>query len=58
MWAKVTEILPNRHVRVLVRSADFDCGVGVAWRTSIGWDDGDATVDTVTHWMPLPEPPR
>lgn len=53
-WIPVTERLPDDMKRVLVYSkiqgirTDFLCHYGSGWyRTTL-----------VTHWMPLPEPPK
>lgn len=60
-WISVNEMLPRCGERVLARSGPF---VGEAYRTSAGsWyrQSGiawrDALDTSVTHWMPLPEPP-
>ena len=60
-WISVNEMLPRCGERVLARSGPF---VGEAYRTSAGsWyrQSGiawrDALDSSVTHWMPLPEPP-
>lgn len=50
-WIPVTERLPDNGVEVLIYSqkagacADYFCD------EVFGWPD-------VTHWMPLPEPPK
>lgn len=52
-WIPVTERLPEKHEWVLV------CSRLVKMRTDFISNDGHwyATPD-VTHWMPLPEPPK
>ena len=57
-WIPVSERLPKDGQRVIVY--DNSAFFGVAWRENNEWwadefiyDDGD-----VTHWMPLPEPPK
>ena len=65
-WIPVTERLPEDNVDVLVRRKT-DCGMrSVAAYRSSGRDcwtitDGDYSEfydHSVTHWMPLPEPPE
>ena len=52
-WIPVTERLPEKHVFVLVRSKF------VKMRTDFINNDGKwYTTPGVTHWMPLPEPPK
>lgn len=64
-WIPVTERLPN-HFGVFIVSvrepyreglgtdcADFD-PFAKRWRPAMCWDSGYE----VTHWMPLPEPPK
>jgi hypothetical protein len=53
-WISVDERLPQKHDEVLVfcdgaRQLDFICSSG-------RWYDHDHK--KVTHWMPLPEPPK
>ena len=59
-WIPVTERLPDDWVDVLARLQCGDCVVAVKsgpiWLErfiNIRLEDGD-----VTHWMPLPEPPK
>ena len=52
-WIPVTERLPETHENVLVRSKF------VKMRTDFISRDGRwYTTPGVTHWMPLPEPPK
>lgn len=60
-WISVKDRLPRCGERVLARSGPF---VGEAYRTSAGsWYRNSyakwrTILDaSVTHWMPLPEPP-
>lgn len=61
-WVSVRDRLPEIGVEVLV----YDCGFMGVWslnKTDQGvfWEDGHGdqySVDEVTHWMPLPEPPE
>ncbi|MBU5626526.1 DUF551 domain-containing protein [Oscillibacter sp. MSJ-2] len=61
-WISVKERLPGCGERVLATDGTF---VGEAYRTSakswyrmsgFAWRDALGTI--VTHWMPLPEPPK
>ena len=55
-WTSVEERLPEDGVDVLTRRA-----VGMSVEAHCGWgwtEDGYHTKWRVTHWMPLPEPPK
>ena len=64
-WISVTERLPDAHGTFIVAlymhsrkrkysdSATFD-SVTKKWRTHLFWGKGMK----ITHWMPLPEPPK
>ena len=56
-WVSVEERLPEEKQRVIVRCERVGTSVGWIlwgrWMTDIGPHAGD-----VTHWMPLPEPPK
>lgn len=62
-WVSVKEKLPENSVLVLVMSSS---GQHVAWISEIikghvFWQYSDCCgcfADSVTHWMPLPEPPN
>jgi hypothetical protein len=60
-WIPVTERMPELHTKVLccgVKGGRFiaelsECGKGILY-----WTKRDSKgCPTVTHWMPLPEPP-
>jgi len=52
-WIPVTERLPEKHEFVLVKSKL------VKMKTDFISNDGHwYTTPAVTHWMPLPEPPK
>ena len=61
-WIPVTERLPEwGHYFVFVKAGEYD---NISW-TQVAYFDGkkfhgvDATATAVvTHWMPLPEPPK
>lgn len=67
-WISVKDRLPNHHDMVLVWMEGKDCPDYVSmafWAKTEGWGwtkgDGNKANDlwgTVTHWMPLPEPPE
>ena len=56
-WVSVEERLPREKQRVIVRCERVGTSVGWIiwgdWMTDIGPDAGK-----VTHWMPLPAPPK
>lgn len=64
-WIPVTERLPDMHVEVLVCTEDYgktELGFatvavfdGTAWLEA--WER-KTYLTAVTHWMPLPEPPK
>ena len=61
-WIPVTERLPDTCAPVLVclrwGMDDYEITVGEYWgksKASPGWGTFDPYV---THWMPLPEPPK
>ena len=61
-WIPVTERLPKEWVAVLVWSR---CGfhetavyLGIPGKWRITWNHALLEEGTVTHWMPLPEPPE
>ena len=51
-WISVEERLPEKNGKTLVYDLRF--GIGSAFFCYDSWDD----MDNVTHWMPLPEPPK
>ena len=61
-WIPVTERLPEEWVSVLVWSWCGFCetavylGIPGKWRVT--WNHTMLDEDTITHWMPLPEPPN
>ena len=58
-WISVDERLPDTKQMVLVYSDDKCCEPGT-WNAMAGmWVDyfPNEFDDSITHWMPLPEPP-
>lgn len=58
-WIPVTERLPERFVYVLVMTDFGEAAVARLkgnGRWYIGWDNDQYA--GITHWMPLPEPPK
>lgn len=65
-WIPVSERLPDIAADVLIYNAN-DCGeISIGYRATLrnhkGWtfcdSGGDVSVSCVSHWMPLPEPPK
>lgn len=59
-WIPVSERLPEKWKAVLVcRDFEYSDCVSIEWRTSTEeWSNDNAHNPKVTHWMPLPEPPK
>lgn len=59
-WIPVTERLPDDRVEVLVSSGMFAPLIEVAFYDGLFYSawDGETEIAAVTHWMPLPEPPK
>ena len=61
-WIPVTKRLPEEWVDVLVWSEYGFCEtavyLGIRGRWLVSWNHDMLDADTVTHWMPLPEPPK
>lgn len=63
-WIPVTERLPKEHDSCIVyRKGTFGHFSMLRYTPALGFhfydsEWGDVTVDNVTHWMPLPEPPE
>ena len=63
-WIPVTERLPEENEVVLVADNANDIGIGslqplwhgVVW--VVPFEDVDNEFCPITHWMPLPEPPK
>ena len=65
-WIPVTERLPEEHIFVLIRQDDNRIMIaervdGDWWYRYFAydvdrWDENEQ--GTITHWMPLPEPPK
>ena len=61
-WVSVDDRLPKPSKRVLIYSRHGFCesafyiGVPGEWR--VAWNHEMLDADSVTHWMPLPEPPK
>ena len=54
-WIPVTERLPEENTAVL---AYRKSGFNVESRGHKYWDNDGFSTWSVTHWMPLPEPPK
>ena len=56
-WISVSERLPEKQANFLI--ADDKGNMEIAlWTKQFGWFSGSNRVKKVTHWMPLPEPPK
>ena len=58
-WISVKDRLPDNCVEVLVY--DTDCGIVIGWYDKEISDfatDFISPLDAVTHWQPLPKPPK
>ena len=58
-WISVKDRLPEKNTQVLVFSRGWYV---VCWYAPLNiaatWYDGDTRWTGVTHWMPLPDPPK
>lgn len=59
-WISVKERLPDSNDMVLICDK---FGVGLAWferhrGKNLYWNSDTGIIKNVTHWMPLPEPPK
>lgn len=66
-WVSVKDKLPEHGVRVLAHTGTFFQSYCVAkldrdfgtLNSPVFWDTSTGLfIDDVTHWMPLPEPPK
>lgn len=57
-WIPVTQELPDSDLTVLIACADGNEPVWTGYHNGTEWltVEGSSFI-TVTHWMPLPEPP-
>jgi len=58
-WIKCSDGLPEPYERVLVRISGVDVGYHntVTWQDTYG-DNWRVPLEHITHWMPLPKPPK
>ena len=59
-WIKCSDRLPEKETMVLTYSPETNLRWGMiafhgAWEVAI---EGMETVSGITHWMPLPQPPK
>lgn len=61
-WIPVTERLPEMHTKVLccgIRGGRFIAELTTWGKGNLIWDKRNGRgCPEVTHWMPLPEPPK
>ena len=58
-WISVDEALPQDCTEVLIY--DKECGIIMGWynkKDKVWSADFVCELETVTHWQPLPEPPK
>ena len=56
-WISVTERLPKPEDNPVL--VTYDGGVWMAWKHSTHWElPGTLKTNRVTHWKPMPEPPK
>ena len=56
-WISVKDRLPPEYVKVMCYLEDGDYTVGYLFDKEENEWNLQSDVGTVTHWMPLPEPP-
>ena len=61
-WISVKDRLPEPWKQVLIYSRHDFCEsafyIGVLGKWRVTWNHEMLDADSVTHWMPLPEPPK
>ena len=60
-WISVEDSLPNRQVNVLVASKhNFVCIASLTnnHKNNKFYDGDSLAINSITHWMPLPKPPK
>lgn len=57
IWKPVTEELPDSALTVLVHHPEEDEPVWLGYHDGVTWRATEGTRISVTHWMPMPEPP-
>ena len=61
-WISVDDRLPEPWKQVLIYSRHDFCEsafyIGVSGKWRVTWNHEMLDADSVTHWMPLPEPPK
>ena len=61
-WISVKDRLPEQGQQVLIYSRYDFCEValyiGIPGKWRVTWNHDMLDADSVTHWMPLPQPPK
>ena len=61
-WISVNDRLPEPWKQVLIYSRHDFCEsafyIGVPGKWRVTWNHKMLDADSVTHWMPLPQPPK
>ena len=61
-WISVDDRLPEPWKQVLIYSRHDFCEValyiGIPGKWRVTWNHDMLDADSVTHWMPLPQPPK
>lgn len=55
-WISVEERLPDKQARFLIVDKDGQMNTAL-YTPQFGWFSG-VRIKDITHWMPLPEPPK
>jgi hypothetical protein len=56
-WIPCSQALPDSDLTVMIHHPEEDEPVWLGYHDGETWRMADGTRCSVTHWMPLPEPP-
>jgi len=57
-WTRCADDLPDSDLTVMIHHPDEDEPVWVGYLDGETWRTAEGVRVAVTHWMPIPEPPR